>query len=449
MKPLAARKAPTFAQLLSVGGPDTAARTDLRRQLRQVAAPLVVAGALLAAWAALAPLGGAIVAAGSVKTELDRKTVQHKEGGIVRSILVRDGDLVHAGQPLVVIDDVRNDAELDLLVDQLDAERIRSARVAAEVSFAQQFAAPAGLGGSPRAAEHLARETALFEARRRTLDEQLDALAAQLRDAERQAEALERQIDATRRSADLAEQELELNVKLVEEGFVQRTRLLQLQREAADYSSRLGEGESDLALARQRASELRARSAQARNQYQQQAADEAQESAARVRDLEEGLRPFRDQASRRFVRAPVDGRVLGLRVAAGGEVLGPGDAILDVVPTLEKLVVEARIRPQDIDHVYEGASAEVRITAFDARGTPPLPATVTVVSADRLTDAESGRSWYVASVALDAAALAEHPDIRLRAGMPAEVFVATPERTLFEYLAGPFTAFTRRAMREP
>jgi HlyD family type I secretion membrane fusion protein len=130
-------------------------------------------------------------------------------------------------------------------------------------------------------------------------------------------------------------------------------------------------------------------------------------------------------------------------------VIQPGDALLDIVPTEEKLVVEAQIRPQDINHVHEGAAAEVRLSAFDARTTPLLPGMVVLVSADRVTARESGESWYVANVEIDAAALAEHPEIRLRAGMPAELFVATPERTLFEYLAKPLSAFTSRAMREP
>ena len=149
------------------------------------------------------------------------------------------------------------------------------------------------------------------------------------------------------------------------------------------------------------------------------------------------------------MRAPAAGRVLGLRVSAVGDVIGPGEPILDVVPTEEKLVVEAQIRPQDIDYVQEGAPAEVRLSAFDSRTTPLLPGTVVLVSADRFTSSESGDSWYVANVEIDAASLADLAEVRLRAGMPAELFVATRERTLFEYLTKPLVGFTRRAMREP
>ena len=149
------------------------------------------------------------------------------------------------------------------------------------------------------------------------------------------------------------------------------------------------------------------------------------------------------------MRAPAEGRVMGLRVSAVGDVIEPGEPILDIVPTEEKLVIEAQIRPQDIDYVQEGADADVRLSAFDSRTTPILPGTVVLVSADRFTSSESGDSWYVANVEIDAVSLAAQPDVRLRAGMPAEIFVATPERSLFEYLTKPLAAFARRAMREP
>jgi HlyD family type I secretion membrane fusion protein len=439
----------TFASLLVQSEVDPQAGAELRRQRRLFLIPLAVAAAMLALWMIAAPLSGAIIAAGKLKVELNRKTVQHQEGGIVRNILVRDGDMVRAGQPLIVVGDVRNDAELNMLRDQLRAERIRNARASAEAVLAAKFQAPADLAGAAGAGDDLARETALFQARRRTLDEQIASLEAQTRDSRAQATALTRQIETTAASAKLAADELEINEKLVRQGYVQRARLLQLQRDESDYRSRLAEAQSDLALAQQRTGELQARIAQARNQYQQLATDEARESAARVRELDERVRPSQDQAERQFVRAPVDGRVMALRVSSIGEVIGPRDALLDIVPTQEKLVVEARIRPQDIDHVRETSTAEVRLTAFDARTTPLLPGKVVFVSPDRITSQESGESWFVATVEVDAAALRDHPSLRLQPGMPAELFVKTPERTLFQYLAKPLTTFARRAMREP
>jgi len=439
----------TLASLLALSEDDPQASAELRRQRRFALLPLAVACALLAAWAISAPLSGAVIAAGKLKAELNRKTVQHQEGGIVRSILVRDGQSVRAGQPLIVVGDVRNDAQLSLFLDQLHAERIRNARASAEAALAPRFQAPAELPDAPQSEEHVARETALFDARRRTLDEQIASLHAQIRDAQAQAAALSKQIQATEISAKLAAEELEINEKLVRQGYVQRARVLELQRNESDYRSRLSEAQSDQALAQQRVGELQARIAQARNQYQQQATDEARESAATIREIEERLRPSRDQVERQIVRAPVDGKVMAMRVSSAGEVIAPRDPLLDIVPSREKLVVEARIRPQDIDHVRENSVAEVRLTAFDTRTTPLLPGKVVFVSPDRLTSQETGESWFVATVEVDGGVLKQLPAIRLQAGMPAELFVKTPERTLFQYLAKPLNAFASHALREP
>jgi HlyD family type I secretion membrane fusion protein len=414
---------------------------------RAVLAPLVVAAVLVGAWAAIAPVSGAVIAQARIKVELERKTVQHREGGIVREIKVRNGQRVRAGDVLVVVDDVRSDAELDLLEDQLLAERVRHARVSAESTLARQFDDKL-LAAGLRASDHLARERAQFDARRRTLDEQLQALQLQMGAARAQAVALDSQIESVREAGRLAAEELALNEKLLAQGYVARARLLPLQRADADYRSRLGESRGELALARQRSAELQARMADARNRYQQQATEELKQSSARLRELEERLRPSKDQVERQSIRSPVDGVVMVLRVSAPGEVLAAGAAIADVVPSNEMLVVEARIRPQDINHLYADAPAQVRLAAFDARTTPMLAGRVTFVSPDRMSDAETGESWFAATVEVDAAALEHHPEIQLKAGMPAELFVTTSDRTVFQYLLSPITAFTNRAMRE-
>jgi HlyD family type I secretion membrane fusion protein len=437
MKPVTS---PSFASLLTQqGGLDEAGRAELRRHARRALVPIAVVAILAGAWSTTAPLSGAVIAPAQVKVELNRKTVQHQEGGIVREILVRDGQKVRAGDPLVVIGDVRSDSTLKLLQDQLEAERIREARAAAEAALAPRFSAPAD-----------SREGALFLARRRILDEQVGSLQAQIREAESQAAALQAQIEAAETSARLSAEELEMNDRLARQGFVHRTRILGLQRTEADYRAKVGEYRSELAAARQRTADLRARIAQARNLYQSQGADELRDASAKVRDLEERLRPSQDQVERQIARSPVDGEVMAMRVSTIGAVIGPREPILDVVPGHEKLVVEARIRPQDIDHVRKDADAEVRlVNAFESRSLPLLKAKVVFVSADRVKAADSAESWFVATAELDAAGIARHAGLRLQAGMPAELYVTTRARTLVEYLAQPLNVFASRAMREP
>jgi len=436
----------TFSALLDTPPLETTAARSLSR--RGVLVPLAIVTTLLIGWSSLAPISGAVIAAARIKVELERKTVQHREGGIVREIRVRNGQKVRAGDVLVVVDDVRSDAELSLLEDQLIAERVRHSRILAETTLARDFNFDAQLSTEPRAREHLAREREQFSARRRTLDEQISALQAQVREAHAQAEALGSQIESIETAGRLSAEELKLNEKLAGEGFVPRARLLPLQRADADYRSRLGESRGELALSRQRTAELAARMADARNRYQQAATDELEQSSSRLREIEERLRPSKDQVDRQAIRSPVDGVVMGLRVSSPGVVLAAGAPIADVVPSNELLVVEARIRPQDINHVFANAKAKVRLAAYDARTTPLLPGRVTFVSPDRMSDPQTGESWFTATVEVDIAALKHHPEIQLKAGMPAELFVTTSDRTLVQYLMRPITAFTSRAMRE-
>ena len=446
---MSSRRAASFVSLLDYEENSSTSRAELLGLRRRFIFPLVIVSSLLVVWAVSAPLSGAIVASGQLKAELNRKTVQHQEGGIVRKILVRDGDQVRAGQPLVLIGDVRNDSELSLLQDQLNAERLRSERATAEAALKTSFEPPERLVPTLSAKEHLSQERALFAARRRTLEQEVTALEGQIRDSQEQAVALRAQITATEESAKLSKEELTINEKLVREGYVQRARVLQLERVVADYNSRLAEQRSQVAFARQRGGDLQARIAQLRNEYQQQAADEAKAAAAKIRELEERLRPSRDQVERQYVRAPVDGQIMALRVSTVDEVIAPRQPILDILPSREKLVVEARIRPQDINNVHTEQKAEVRLSSLDARTTPLLEGKVTFVSPDRMSSPDGSESWFVANVEVDAAALRNHPQIRLQAGMPAELFVTTPERTLFQYFAKPLNAFVSRAMREP
>ncbi len=427
-----------------------AAELDPLHRLRRRALWAIgsVLSALLA-WSVLAPMQGAVIAPGVVKTELDRRTVRHQEGGIVREVLVREGQHVAAGEGLLVIGDVRTDALLDLQQDQWNAEAMRRARLEAELALASSFSRPATVRAAPAADEYERRERVLFDARRRTLLEQEASLRAQIQATQTQVAALGGQIEATGKGMTLAREELALNRDLVEGGFVQRSRLLTLERAVADYQARAGEDSSERALAQQRLADLELRAAQVRNQYQQQAAGELKESTARLREIEEQLRPARDMSDRQLVRAPVDGEVMSLLVSSPGAVVGPRDPLLELVPAREALIVEARIGVDDIEHVRTGAAAEVRLSAYEYRRMPMLAGRVTAVSADRVADERSAQAWFVARIEVDKAELAAYTDAEMRPGMPAEVYVTTEPRTLLEYVLRPLTAFAQRGMREP
>ena len=418
---------------------------DAKRVIR--AGLLVIVGGVVAlgAWAYFAPLSGAVIAPGFVKVDLNRKVVQHQEGGIVRAIRVRDGDIVAQGQELVLLDDVRIDAQLDLLRTQLDAERAKVARLEAERSLAAKPTFPKDLLKH----EYVTREEALFRARREALDSQIAVLRKQIRETTEEAQALAEQIGAEEKALKLQKEELAANEALLAQGYVQKTRLLTLQRAVAEYEARHSERRAELSKSRQRASELEFRILAMRNTYVQTATDELKESTAKTFDLEERIRPSRDASARQKITAPIEGEVVGLRVFTAGSVIGPRDVLMEIVPDEKRLIIEARIRPEDINHVHDGSEADIRLTAYKQRTTPLVQGSVVYVSGDRMVDEQTKQPYYVVHVDVSAASLASAGNLTLQDGMPAEVFIRTDERTTFDYLTAPVTGYLRRAMREP
>ncbi len=412
---------------------------------------VIAAGVLaLGGWTALAPLSGAVIAPGFVKVDLNRKVVQHQEGGIVSAIRVRDGDRVREGQELIVLDDVRIDAQLDLLRTQLDGERAKAARLEAERAYAPKPKFSRDLAEQPRLAEIIERESALFRARRESVETQIAVLRTQIKESQHEATALLEQLKAEERALQLQKAELEANQRLLEQGYVQKTRIMTLERAVAEYEARYGEHRAELSKSRQRASELELRILTTKNQYTQQASDELKETTTRIFDLEERIRPSKDAAARQRIVASIAGEVVGLKVFTAGSVIGPRDVLMEIVPDDKRLIVEARIRPEDINYVHVGSAADIRLTAYKQRTTPLVYGSVIYVSGDRMTDPQNNNAaYYVVHVDVTNRALADAGNLRLTAGMPAEVFIRTDQRSAFDYLTAPVTAFLRRGLREP
>ena len=425
---------------------------DPRRVVRLGLLAIALGCTAFGVWAAYAPMSGAVIAPGFVKIDLNRKLVQHQEGGIVRALRVRDGDRVEAGQELVLLVDVRIDAQLDLLRTQLDAEHAKGARLEAERAEGGKVSFPKSLlkrKGEPKIGELIARETALFRARREALESQVAVLRRQIEESAREADALEHQIKAEEQALRLQKEELAANERLLAQGYVQKTRLLTLQRAVAEYEARHGERRAELSKARQRASELELRILTMRNAYVQAAADELKEASARIFDLEERIRPSRDAADRQKIVAPIAGEVVGLRIFNAGSVIGPRETLMEIVPDEKRLIVEARIRPEDVNYVRAGFPADVRLTAYPSRTTPLVPGAVAYVSGDRMVDPQTGAAYYVVHIDVTERSLEQAGNLRLQAGMPAEIFIRTDSRTAVDYLLAPVTVYLRRAMREP
>ena len=422
---------------------------DLDRIVRHGFLAIALGGVALGGWAGLAPLSGAVIAPGFVKVDLNRKVVQHQEGGTVREIRVRDGEQVRQGQVLVVLEDVRVDATLDLLSTELLAQHAKLARLGAEAAYAERIVFPVDVEEKSKMAEILERERAVFRVRRASLEAQVAALRKQMRESTTEADALRSQIEAEERALELQKEELEANENLLRRNYVQKTRVLTLRRAVAEYQARHGEHRAELARTRQRGAELELRVLGLQNGYKQAAIDELKNTTARINELEERLRPSKDAVARQQVPAPIAGEVVGMRVFNAGGVVGPREVLMEIIPEDKRLVIEARIRPEDINHVRPGAPAQVRLTAFQQRTTPLVEGTVTYVSGDRLVEAQGGAAYYLMHVDVPPDALAAAGQLRMQAGMPAEVFVQTDSRTTADYLLAPIAAYLRRSMREP
>lgn len=431
---------------------DVATAADASRHARagSIAVGVLLAGTVT--FLALAPLSGAVVAPGVVKVDLERRVVQHREGGIVGQILVRNGDRVRTGQTLMVIDDVQVDAGADLVRTQLDAELARSARLDAERHWAGSITFPPALTTrvrEPKVRELLERERALLRARHASVADQERLLRQQIAETRTEIVAWGVQRKAAESALRLQREELAQGANLVRQGFVSRTRVIDLERSVADYESRHGENQAELARARQRIAELELRRIGLRNEAMAQAATDLKESTTRIYDLQERLRPTLDAAQRRSVVAPVGGEVMHMRVTNAGTIVGPRDPLLEIVPDDPDLIVEAQARPEDINGVREGATADVRLTAFKRRTTPVVEGRVIYVAADSVQDRPDLPPQYLFHVRVDSAALRGAGDLSLRAGMPAEVYVRTEARTPLQYLLDPVTGYLSRAMREP
>jgi len=424
------------------------------------ARPLVRAGLLillagilvLGAWSVIAPLSGAVIAPGFVKIDLNRKVVQHQEGGIVSAIRVRDGDRVKAGQELILLDDVRVDAQLDLLKTQYDTERAKAARLEAERGFRERVVFPRDIAdrqSDPKINELIIRESALFRARRESVDTQIAVLRKQIKESTSEADALSAQLAAEEKALKLQKEALTANERLLDQGYVQKTRILTLERAVAEYEAKYGEHRAQASQARQRATELEFRILAIRNDYAQKAADELKDTTSRLFDLEERIRPSKDASERQRILAPIAGEVVGLRVFTPGSVIGPRDVLMEIVPDDKRLIIEARIRPEDINHVRAGSHADIRLTAYKQRTTPLVEGEVTYVSGDRMVDEQSKAPYYVVHVNVSPQSLAQAGNLTMTAGMPAEVYIRTDERSTFDYLTAPVTGYLRRAMREP
>ena len=424
------------------------------------------------AWAGFAPLERAAIAQGVVSVSGKRKTVQHLEGGIVADILVKEGGTVEAGQTVVVLDDTRARASFSLLRAQHRSAAALEARLQAERDGLDGIRWPAwlrravaedagddgeagdggdggeiGEAGEEAGDDVLATQERIFRARARSLDNRIAISHQQIAQLRAEAAGLGEEIEAQSLQLALLEEEIAAFRVLVERGVEGKPRLLALERTRAEVAGSRARNRSQVARVEQKVGEMLLTIEELGNTRLNEVVAALREVETRLSDLREGMASARHVLSRTRVLAPVSGTVVNLRVFTRGGVVGPGEALMEIVPAGDRLVVEALVEPTDVDSVHRGLPAQVRLTAFSQFTTPALSGEVARVSADRLVDERTGAPYYEARIALDP----EQPGLaglKLQPGMPAEVMIVTGERTALEYLLEPIVASFGRALRE-
>ena len=406
----------------------------------------------LGGWAAFAELAGAVIAQGEVRVASNRQVVQHRFGGTVEAIMARDGDIVHAGQILLRLNDARLKAERAILQRRLDNGHARRARLIAERDGAGEISFNADIRARARhdkdLAELLSGQIRLLAARTATHRESralIDSRIVQIRD---EIAGYRNRMEAARRQEEILRPEIETQRSLYERGLVRRARLIELQLESVRLDRDLAAFASEIAGARSRIGENRVALNRLEAERLERIVIELRELDTQTLDLEDELSKIDDELSGIDIVAPVDGIVHASTVHTASAVIRSAEPVLAIVPLAEQLIVEARIEPASIDRIRRDQPAMVRFPAFNARTTPELEGRVRRVSADRMIDQIVGQPYYVVEVTVAADELERLDGRALIPGMPAEVFVRTDTRTPLSYLLKPLSDHLRHALRE-
>jgi HlyD family secretion protein len=379
------------------------------------------------------------------------KKVQHPTGGIVGDLRVRDGDLVKAGDLLIRLDETVTRANLQIVAKQLDELLARQARLEAERDGAPGLEIPADLEGrvdDPAIKRLLAAEQTLFDARRSAREGQKSQLRKRISQLQNEIEGLVAQETSKIREASLIADELKGVRDLYQKNLVQISRLSALEREAASLEGQRGQIVASKAQAEGKISETNLQIIQIDEEMRAEVMKDLRENQAKVSELVERKVAAEDQLKRIDIRAPSDGYVHQLAVHTVGGVISPAEPAMLIVPIHDSLTLEAKIMPQDIDQLQMGQHAVIRVHAANARTTPELSGAVSRISADVSKDQQSGVSFYTIHVAIPPEELKKLGQLKLVAGMQAEVFVQTHERTPFQYLIKPLKDQFARTFRE-
>lgn len=416
--------------------PPTLISDDARGEIRFGVAALVSFFVLFLGWAAFAPLDAAVVAPGVVVVSGSRQTVQHREGGVIARLAVEDGQRVRQGDILIELSSPELLARKEALLSQVLDLQMQRAQLLAAQNGRVEIEAPAEWAALPpedraTADAALLRHRSEATLRRAALRSQRAGAGA----VDARIAGYQDEIAAINRQDRLLEDELTGVRSLAERGLMPLTRVRALERAQAELDGRRAELRASIASALE------------------DRAEQIRDIEARLASLVPQLAGARSELERTMMRAPVDGTVVGLRVNTVGGVIRPGDAVMDIVPEGQNLIVEAQVRPEDAEDLRPGLVGEVRITAFSGRNMPFLRGEVEQVSADRFTDERTGQGYFLTRVSVAQSELDRLGEIAnnrggVRPGLPAQIVVPTRRRTALQYLLEPLNRSIWSSFRE-
>lgn len=433
----------------SVSLPDV----DYRREMRRGLWLLLIGFGGFLLWAIFAPLDSGVPAPGVVAVESTRKKIDHPAGGVIDQILVRDGQQVAAGDDLIILNETQAKAAFNATLSQWQTAQATLARLQAERNGASVIGFPTDLISAAKdnreVADLMRAQEGLFNSRRTALQGELRIINESVRGLELQLASLSKLKAGREKQVELFNEQLESFQRLKKEGFVSRNYLIDVERQLAEVQSRQSEDMSNMASVNAKLSEFRMRGAQREIEYRREVETQLADVQRDASTLGERLAAQRDTVERLAIKAPVAGTVVDLAFHTLGSVIKPGDRIVDIVPQGDQLVIEAQVSPQYVDRLRPGMPADVHFDAYSSRvERPVVSGMVEVVSADALTEARTGNTYYTMRVTVAADQVKKLGDLKLQPGMQSTVMVKTGEASLMVYLLRPLLRRFTTAMSE-
>ena len=402
-------------------------------------------------WAALAPLDEGVPTHGMVTIDTKSRTVQHLSGGIVKAVLVREGEEVKLDQPLVELDAGAAKANYEAVRQRYLGLRAMQGRLLAEQTGQSAIVFHPDLLAAktdPLMAAQMATQQDLLRARRAALAAELGAVDENIRGLKSTMEMSASISQSRKTQLRLLEEELSQTKPLVAEGYAPRNRLLELERTQADLQAALFDLQGQTVRAQQSIAELSQRKLARQQDYRKEVESQIAEVSREVQSDAQKLPAVADDLSRTLIKSPADGQVVGLAVYSSGAVIQPGMKLMMVVPAGAPLMLETRVEPHLIDKVRPGLLTDVRFSSFSHSPQLVVEGRVDSISQDLLVDQATGMGYYLARVGITDNGMKSLGKRQMQAGMPAEVIIKTGERSLLTYLLSPLMRRVAASLKE-